>query len=191
MRRPERWSFSFSIILKCRWQVLLTYCCSSSPVIYWVPGALKERDSSCTRRLLSKIDSCTNTHFESDSHIYFDIGLPSTQMVGLGAGQGVVFNGLYYKGWIQACWDAALGVFRPQMKNPSSCEDILLCLPTVTITPLPGPEAVSCLWPWLYIWTSQPGLPGPYSKVQALSGAVSEGCPGVLSTAVALCVYFM
>lgn len=39
-----------------------------------------------------------NTHSESYSHIYFNIGLPSPQMVGLGAGQGVVFNGLYYKG---------------------------------------------------------------------------------------------
>ena len=31
-----------------------------------------------------------NTHSESYSHIYFNIGLPSPQMVGLGAGQGVV-----------------------------------------------------------------------------------------------------
>lgn len=166
----------------------ITYYCSSSSVIYWFPGILKERNSNCTLRLLSKINSYMNTHFESYSHIYFNIGLPSTQMVRLGAGREVVFNGLYYKGWSQAYGDAVLGVFIPRWKTPAPLRTFYSALPQ---SPSPHYQDQKRSAAFDLDCTSgrlQPELPGTYSKLQALSGAVLEGCPGVFSTAVSLCL---
>ena len=129
-----------------------------------------------------------NAHFESYSHIYFNIGLPSTQMVGLGAGREVVFNGLYYKGWSQACGDAVLGVFIPRWKTPAPLRTFYSALPQ---SPSPhyrtrGGQLPLTLTVHLGVYSLN--CQAFTLKLQALSGAVLEGCPGAFSTAVILCL---
>ena len=59
---------------------------------------------------------------------------------------------------------------------------------TVTITPLPDQRWSAAFDLDCASGRLQPELPGVYSKLQALSGAVLEGCPGAFSTAVILCL---
>ena len=66
-----------------------------------------------------------NSHFEFYNHIYFKIGLPSSQMMFLWF-FWFIFNELSYKEQSEACWEAG---YTPALRVsvPSDEKPLLLC----------------------------------------------------------------